>query len=94
MPETQVPLPIQLVPPHCDQTVMLPPDGGGCVGLLGGVVVVVEPPVNVELMSPNLMFENVTLLLASVLSTVVGSPEVVEQGPRTTPGEEAEPLVG
>jgi hypothetical protein len=51
-------------------------------------------PVNVEPMGPDLMFEKVTELLPWVASTVLGSPEVVEQGPRRTPGLVTEPLVG
>ena len=40
----------------------------------------------VESMGPHLMFENVTDAVAFVTSMVLGTPELAEQLPRSTPG--------
>lgn len=56
------------------------------------VEVTVPPPPpplplsKVELMGPNLMLENLTLLLGTLASTSAGTPEVVGQLPRSAPG--------
>lgn len=87
-----------LSPPHCPNWGTVPPLGADPVEEevelgpveeveLGPVVVVpVVEPLKVEPMGPVLMFENTTWLLGSVASTVFGSPDVAEQGPRATPG--------
>lgn len=58
-------------------------DGLGGLGVGDGLG---EGPSVVEPIAPYLMSENVTLALACLLSTSLGTPEVVAQVPRTDPG--------
>jgi len=89
-PDAQQVGPDQGEPPHCAYWAAQEP-----VGLVGGEVVVVDPPPggaapvagNVELMLPNLMLEKTTWALGLADSTSVGAPELAEQVPRVTPGE-------
>ena len=55
---------------------------------------VLAVPLKVVPMSPNLMLEKVTYAFGLWDSTSAGTPEVVAQVPRATPGEEADLSVG
>lgn len=67
-------------------------------GLAGGVVVggagLACPAAKVLPMGPNLMLEYVTYAFGEAASTWVGTPDVVAQVPRATPGAVAGLVVG